>query len=268
MPALRDLRYEFIRTPLEQPLIRLRELFARVEQRRHPELAEVHREDARIRSILARVLDADSCCVDAGCHYGSILSRFCRLAPRGRHVAFEAIPKKARFLRRKFPDVDVREGALAEAPGRVKFFLNRTATGYSGLARHGQGEFEELEVACWRLDDVVPRDRRFDFVKLDVEGAELMVLRGAREFLGRDRPTVLFECTPSGPPMFGYAPGEIHALFESLGYGVFRLRDVAPSGRPVGRADFERALVYPFQAFNWLAIPDERAAEVTSRRRP
>jgi FkbM family methyltransferase len=171
-------------------------------------------------------------------------------------VAFEAVPGKVRFLRRKFPEVDVRDVALSDQAGSATFYLNRDATGYSGLAPNPEGRFQRFEVSCVRLDDVVPRDRRFDFVKIDVEGAELLVLRGAPQFLARDRPVVLFECGPRGPSAFGDPPAAIYNfLTGECGYSIFFLKDALGNGAPVTLAEFENALVYPFKAFNWIGIP-------------
>lgn len=182
-------------------------------------------------------------------------------------MAFEPIPEKADFLRRKFPEVDVHELALANRAGRVTFYVNQAFTGFSGLARHGNGTFEQIEVPCAPLDQVVVRSRRFDFLKLDVEGAELYVLQGATRFLARDKPIILFECGPSGPPAFGYAAGEIHELLANQsGYSIFFLKDFLAGGRPVDRATFEDALVYPFKAFNWIAVHTE-AKDPVSRTR-
>jgi len=194
-----------------------------------------------------------------------MLSRFCRLAPAGHHVAVEAIPAKVRFLRRKFPEVDVLEVALSDHAGAEDFYINLAATGFSGLARHGEGHFERIHVTCVRLDDAVPKDRRFDLLKIDVEGAELFVLRGATAFLTRDRPTILFECGPSGPPAFGYTAGTLYDLFVACGYSVFLLKDALNRGLPVVREQFEAALVYPFKAFNWLAVASERITEVLAK---
>lgn len=255
---LSKVKYEFIRTPLERPLMWLRSALVYHERWRHPELREIYLESGRIDAALKRVLRPNSNCIDIGCHYGSMLSSFCRLAPNGRHVAFEPTPVKVRFLRRKFPDVDVRELALSDRPGTVSFYVNRSQSGFSGLARHGDGDFEQIHVASARLDDLVPRDRRFDLLKLDVEGAELLVFRGATEFLGRDRPTIFFECGPSGPEVFGYKAGEIHELLtKQFSYLVFLPKDFLAGGSPIDRASFEAALVYPFKAFNWIAVPGE-----------
>lgn len=261
MLSLRTLKYEFIRTPLERPLRRLRHALGVLERRRHPELREIHAEDARIEAVLSRLLKPDSCCIDIGCHYGSMLSGFCRRAPAGRHVAFEAIPEKLAFLRRKFPEVDVLGLALSERSGMATFYIDREATGFSTLSPSDGRQYSAIEVPCARLDDVLPGPRHYTLLKLDVEGAELLVLRGAAATLGRDRPYVLFECGPGGAKSFGYQPGELHDwLTQQSGYAVFFLKDfLEDRPTPASREAFVAAItVYPFQAFNWLAVPKER----------
>ena len=176
-----------------------------------PQFNHLRGEDARMLRIMKRLLRPTSNCIDIGCHYGSMLSRMVRLAPRGRHLAFEAMPDKVEFLRGKFPEVDVREMALTDTPGEAKFWVNVAHSGFSGLQRHGDGEFEPLMVTCARLDDELPDDRTFDFVKIDVEGAEMLVVRGGAEFLRRDRPHLLFECSPDSPLAFGYQPIDLYS---------------------------------------------------------
>jgi len=179
-----DFKYEFIRTPLERPLMWLRRIMEYPARWRHPELRDIFLEEKRIHAVLKEFIEPTCNCLDIGCHYGSMLSAFCRLSPEGRHVAFEAIPRKVQFLRRKFPEVDVRETALSDRSGFAEFFVNRDATACSGLAPLGEGHFDRIRVASARLDDVVPRDRKFGFVKIDVAewecaGQRLSVRGGA-----------------------------------------------------------------------------------------
>lgn len=257
---LRRIAYELIGTPLERPAKRARAALRALVGLRTPGLREIHREEGRVDAALTRLIRRDANCIDVGCHYGSMLSEFVRLAPRGRHVAFEAMPEKVEFLRRKFPGVRIDGTALSDRDGVTRFFVNERRTGFSGLARHGAGTFREIEVPCRRLDELADELPRVDFVKIDVEGGELFVLRGAAQLLLRDRPNVLFECTPSGPPAFGYTPGDLHDLLSSYGYEVYLPKDVLAGGAPIARDRFERALVYPFEAFNWFARPAGSAA--------
>lgn len=258
--TLADLKYEFIRTPLEEPLLRLRHALGWFDRQRHPELREIHREEERIARIVRRVLRQDTSCLDIGAHYGSMLSRICRTAPGGRHLAFEAIPGKVKFLRRKFPEVDVRQLALSDRAGRTRFFVCESRSGFSSLARPARREATAIDAETARLDDVVPADRTFGFVKIDVEGAELLVLRGATRTLARDRPVILFECGPGGPSAFGYRPEDLHDhLCGSAGYSVFTLAGFLEREAPVTRPAFAHACTdYPFAAFNWVAVPAER----------
>jgi FkbM family methyltransferase len=251
------LRYYFIRTPLQEPLQRVRG-FLDLKRVTHPELRELQHEDERIWKILKLLLRPDFNCMDIGCHYGSMLSRITELCPNGRHIAFEAIPKKVEFLRKKFPDVAIYQCALCDTAEPQTFWINDAKSGFSSLKRHGSGNFTEISVECARLDDVAPRDRRWNFLKIDVEGAELMVIKSATKLLERDRPDVLFECGPSGPKNFGYEPTDLYDLFTSLGYDIYLPKALLDTAPPIERSGFAAALEYPFQAFNWIARPHSK----------
>jgi FkbM family methyltransferase len=253
--SAQELKYAFIRTPLERPLMHLREAAGWRHRRRAPELKEIHAEFGRIEAMFRKFVKHDTNCIDVGCHYGSTLSRFCSLAPAGHHVAFEAIPSKARFLRRKFPDVEIMEMAVADKAGAVEFFVKRKASGFSSMARYGDGADDRITVQATRLDDVVSAERRYGMLKVDVEGAEWLVFTGARELLARDRPVILFECGPGGPAAFGRTPEDLYDLMGELGYGVYFIKDALGNGPAVDRKSFANASEYPFQAFNWVALP-------------
>jgi FkbM family methyltransferase len=68
--------------------------------------------------------------------------------------------------------LETREGSIE--PGE-RFDI--IVANISGLARHGEGTFREIVVKCQRLDEMTDDLPTIDFVKIDVEGAELYVLR-------------------------------------------------------------------------------------------
>jgi FkbM family methyltransferase len=250
------LKHLLVRTPLEVPAHWIRGLQALWGARRQPQLRDVYLESSRIHGLLRRTLREDSNCIDVGCHLGSMLSVIVRLSPGGQHMAFEPIPHKARWLQRKFPEVDVRNCALGEERGEVEFFQNVKHSGFSGLRPHewGDGEVRRLRIECQRLDDEVPAGRRIDFVKIDVEGAELGVFRGAQRLLREQRPLLVFECSASALDGFEWGVGEVFDCLTDCGYGIYLAKDALDDGEPLTREAFEQAQVFPFRAFNFVAI--------------
>ena len=255
---LDSLKQSLVRTPLERPLLALRGAWKRLDRRSIRELPELAAEGGHIDRWLRAILRPDSHCIDVGCHIGGTLSLLLRLAPRGRHVAFEPVPEKARRLRRKFPEVEVHQLALSDRTGTVEFFVNQSRPGFSGLKPHGgrRDEIRPIAVGLRRLDDVVEPGRPCRFLKIDVEGAERDVLRGAAGLLRADRPFVLFECTASGLRSHGVDASDVFGfLTEDVGFEVLLPGDALDDGPTLTFDSFRRALDYPFRAFNFIARP-------------
>lgn len=183
-------------------------------------------------ALLEEVLEPDSDCLDVGAHAGSVLREMVRIAPRGRHVAWEPLPAFAAGLREAFPGVEVREAALGDSAGTRVFAHVLGDPGWSGfLARPtpSHSTVEELTVTVERLDDALPDGVRPAFVKIDVEGAEEAVLLGALETLRRHRPLVAFEHGLGSADLYGTTPGRIHDLLcGQLGYEIYGLDGEGP----------------------------------------
>jgi FkbM family methyltransferase len=182
-------------------------------------------------ALMERELREDSDCLDVGAHAGSVLREIVRLAPRGRHVAWEPLPAFAARLREEFPAVEVREAALADEAGRRDLTHVIDQPGWSGLAARptpSDGPTETLVVRCERLDDVLGDDARPRLVKIDVEGAEALVLRGAARMLRAHRPLVAFEHGAGSAEYHGSGPEEVHGLLSGLGYEISGLDGDGP----------------------------------------
>ena len=230
-------------TPLERPARALHGLFVPPP----PPSGDLY--DAQTGAILERILAPDSHCVDVGCHRGTVLDEILRLAPAGTHLGLEPLPDLYAFLVDKYAhlsNVTIKDCALSDQTGPTTFqhVVNRPA--YSGfLPRHylfGHAEVVEVTVQRARLDDLLPPALPIRLIKIDVEGAELQVLRGSTATLQRWPPYVVFEHGKGAADRYGTRPEEVHDLFTACGMRLSRLGDWldAPGRTTFSRRAFAR----------------------------
>jgi len=119
---------------------------------------------------------------DCGAHHGMI-SILCSkwVGADGRVVAFEALPTNADIVRRnkelnQADNLEVIHSAVGREPGSIRFTLDSNAS----VAR--EGDRNTVEVPIVNLDAVFT-DRTPDFIKIDVEGHEIEVLKGAQRVM-------------------------------------------------------------------------------------
>jgi FkbM family methyltransferase len=181
--------------------------------------------------ILDRLVGPGQVAVDVGASYGIYTCILARLVgPAGRVYAFEPAAEAAAVLRRNVERnglgwVEVHQLACGHASGSGVLH-HEPDPSRNWLAASGEGE----EVAVVRLDDVV---ERADFIKIDVEGAEELVLLGAARVV-ESRPRILFEVNREASVRLGLAPEGAWELLRQLGYRFFRVvgRDLKPLGTP------------------------------------
>jgi FkbM family methyltransferase len=253
LPLSLYFKSRLVGTTIDRTIHDLRWLLGAWQRHRHPELWEIYLEERRLPMLLARLLRPNSTCVDVGCHIGSFLSLARRLAPQGRHVAFEPSPTKAAWLKQRFPTTEVFAMAVGERSGTIGFYENRQAPGLSFVSDDPDAlDHHTIQnVALCRLDDVLNNRARIDLIKIDVEGNELSVLQGAGKVIGSHRPTIVFEFGPG-------TDDKRRALFDwflAHGYGIYSYADYLFDRGPLEFEEFRRCGIYPFRAFNFLALP-------------
>jgi FkbM family methyltransferase len=213
----------------------------------------VRRYDEETVEVMARVLKPDSNSVDAGAHAGDILQHMVRLAPRGRHFAIEPIPYLAQALRANYPTVTVHECALSDKDGESTFEHVKNNPGYSGLVRRlaieGEPVFEQIRVKTLRLDSLIPNEVPIAFIKIDVEGGEYHLMRGALATIQKWRPVIVFEAGWPSAGQYGVTPEQLFRLVTGeLGLKLSLMkRWLAGTGKPYTEAEFVQ---------NWSSGPD------------
>lgn len=175
--------------------------------------------DLETLEVMERILNKKSNCVDIGCHVGSVLVEMIRLAPEGKHYAFEPIPEMYDQLVKSFkiyPNVNVHGIALSETAGESTFQHVVSNPGYSGLRRRkyerSDEEIKKIIVRTDRLDNFIPNNVQIHFIKIDVEGAELQVFKGAIETLKNNRPIIVFEHGHGAANYYETTPGDVYDL--------------------------------------------------------
>jgi len=159
------------------------------------------------------------------------------------HVhAYEPIAANAELLERsirenRFGDrITLRRTAVGAVPGEIRLAYvplesgSRNSGGAYVLgADHTASDHQEtLSVAMVRLDEEELR-RPIRFIKIDVEGAEPFVFRGARELLAADRPIILSEIHPSQlARVSGCRPADLIEEMRDLGYECVLLENSKP----------------------------------------
>lgn len=122
---------------------------------------------------------------------------------------------------------------LTQGPGACTLMGEANPTVTSNMWMDWTGEnyydahtkvIDTVSIPCHKLDDLMPHEIEIDFLKLDVEGAELDVLEGAKRLLGEKRISliktefVLF-------PYYSHHPvlGNQHAYLNELGYRLLTI---------------------------------------------
>ena len=147
-------------------------------------------------AILRELVPAGCTAIDVGANRGYYSYALSKVA--GRVEAFEPNPALARFARRKLAaNVRVHEVALTDHLGRAKFYLPQTT---AGIDSHLVGNLHNLYPTLCNVeyDVAVATVDSFDFdsvgfIKIDVEGGELLVIKGALQTVARWKPNLLVE---------------------------------------------------------------------------
>lgn len=173
--------------------------------------------------------------VEVGGHIGYISQYFANLVgSSGAVYVFEPGINNLPYIKENisgFTQVTLLEKCVGDYNGEVKFYIddltgqnNSVLKDFEGLKLNASNAFvavkkTELDVPIVTLDSTL-KDVDVDFIKIDIEGGEFPALYGAKEIIGRTRPTVMVEIQKVRDRIFDF--------FSDFNYSAF-----TPNGKAI-----------------------------------
>jgi len=185
-------------------------------------------EETRVIDLLA---DGARQVLDVGANIGWYAVRFAKRLPLANVHAFEPMPMAHAYLQRNVAangvgsQVCCYNYGLSEVAAASSFFIAPAGgTNASLLNVSDAKEAHEVIGLTLTLDQWTSNQQLApDFIKCDVEGAELLVFRGGRKTLERDKPIVFAELLRKWSRPFGYHPNDMLEYFRTLGYCCYAI---------------------------------------------
>lgn len=190
--------------------------------------------EPHITGITMAALKEGDVFFDIGAHVGYYtLLASTLVGTSGKVIALEPNPPTADRLRaniqlNKFTNISVYQAAAADNEGSLPFFqAGNEHNAWSSLSKVNALGGREIVVKSLRLDSIANSESltRVDLMKLDVEGAEMQVLRGARQILTTFRPRIITELKPGALGRLGAGMDEVVAYLHANGYTLGRKID-------------------------------------------
>jgi FkbM family methyltransferase len=189
-----------------------------------------------LQALISELVVSGSVVVDGGANSGlhtSLMAR--RVSPSGHVFAFEPQPQVCQWNKDGIANLGLSEyvthfaAALGDVSESATFFAAEDSHAFSSLNRavvantlrqcqRGEERINEVTVEVLTIDSI-PKIRRLDFLKLDVEGSEFLALRGARRVLTSSDCFIYWEGGRGWPgELFGYNQDDFFGFFEEIGY--------------------------------------------------
>lgn len=189
-----------------------------------------------------RLIERNWHVADVGANQGLYTLYFSRQSPEGRVYAFEPDPRlfsalKENVQRNGVVNVDLFNAAVASQTARLTLQAGRFNRGDNRIVPNDLASPDTVEVDAMPLDHAIAGGR-LDLLKVDVQGFEVQVLRGAERLIQANHNLViLLEFWPHGLRSAASSPEELLDILLKAGFSVFRYTNPETIEPFVYRAD-------------------------------
>ncbi len=192
--------------------------------------------EPRLHKYIDRFVGEGSICMDVGANLGAIAMHLGEnVKPDGQVICFEPIPSVSNRLNQHVkrnglePIISVEHVALSNKCEQTQMAIAKETHVNQGMSSLVEWEHQELtqsiSVECMTLDHYVEvkRLQRLDFMKIDIQGAEPLLLEGGNNAFQKLKPVVAMEIAPTSLEASHYSSQKIIAMMEDMGYNGWLL---------------------------------------------
>jgi FkbM family methyltransferase len=181
-------------------------------------------------NLVKKVIKPGWTVIDAGANFGWYSIHFAQLVGQNGNVfSFEPVPETYEELNLNIKlnscqNIKTFDLALGSEDGTISFGVSNFDGGGSGASSRFLKYSKRIQTTMRKLDDIIKEQKinKVDFIKADIEGGELSMLKGAEKLLEHFRPKILIEIVDMHCQRFGYSPMDVYQFLINKGYkGVF-----------------------------------------------
>ena len=190
-----------------------------------------HFEKPEMEMVLQLVRE-ESVFFDIGANMGWYAINLAKLVKGVEVFAFEPIPRTFGFLEKNIglndvQNIEVFNFGFSDKEDEVPFYYYPESSGNASMVNvSGRNDAQEIACRVKRLDDFVASEKVGpDFIKCDVEGAELLVFQGGEQIISEFKPTMLVEMSRKWSAKFDYHPNKLIQLLAGHGYQCFAIQN-------------------------------------------
>ncbi len=219
--------------------------------------------ESLVQATYEAILTRGDIAIDVGAHVGRhAIPMATKVYPNGQVFAFEPLPMCRAMLEEQLTKqhgelakvITTYSYALSDYDGEAEFVLPIDAPAYSGLKQRiydTPTRLDRMSVMVRKLDSLFLELPSLKYIKIDAEGGEFHVLKGAIHCLRKFRPLITFEFGANSISEYGITPADMAAFLASARYKVYDIR-----GRHLSGSEFiQSALVQ--DVWDYIAIPSE-----------
>lgn len=162
--------------------------------------------------------------LDIGANIGYYSLVFASLVgSQGKVYAFEPTPRTFQILKHNIHQngfdsvVTPYQYGISNVNQKAQLYINDYNKGDNRLYK--SADMKSVDIDLVTIDNFLKLDSKIDFIKMDIQGAEALAIKGMFQLLQKDKPTVIMEFWPHRIKRLGIEPKEMLQDLQNIGYG-------------------------------------------------